>query len=158
MRVFITTGTVNALTEWEITTADPITLGTTALTWSNNRTAIGTWTFSGTLNVTGTFEKSGTAQTFPASGLLVGTSDAQTLTNKTISGGTLSGTIAGTPTLSGANFVTLANIVQGAAYTLNGNPTGSTANQADFTIGSLTKGHAERRRPILIWDRRRVGH
>lgn len=35
------------------------------------------------------------------SGALVGTSDVQTLTNKTIDGGTFSGTIAGSPTFSG---------------------------------------------------------
>ncbi|MGD0420546.1 MAG: hypothetical protein ABSA68_13370 [Xanthobacteraceae bacterium] len=137
-RVFVTTGTVNALSEWELTTPDPITVGTTSLTWSNNQTLVGTLTVSGTINVTGTFGSDGTAQTFPTSGSIAGTSDAQTLTNKTISGGTLSGTIAGTPTLSGANFVTLSNIANAAAYTLNGNPTSASANHADFTLGSLT--------------------
>lgn len=138
LQVFITTGTVNALTTWELTTADPITVGTTSLAFSANRVDIGTRTVSGTLNVIGTFESNGTAQTFPASGNLAGTSDTQTLTNKTFSGGTLSGTIAGTPTLSGANFLSNANLAQGGAYTIKGNPTGATANEQDFTIPGLT--------------------
>ncbi len=55
-------------------------------------------------------------------------------------GGTLTGTFAGTPTLSGANFVTLANVVQSAsAWTLLGNASASSpANYAPFTIGALT--------------------
>ena len=55
-----------------------------------------TWT--GTNNYTGPFQINGTAQTFPASGSLVGTSDAQSLTNKSIiaseiNSGTLSATV-----------------------------------------------------------------
>lgn len=47
----------------------------------------------------------GTAETFPASAILVGTTDTQTLTNKTLNGGVLSGTFSGSPTFSGtANF------------------------------------------------------
>jgi hypothetical protein len=41
-------------------------------------------TYSGTANFTSTFSISGQAETFPASGSLVGTTDAQTLTNKTM--------------------------------------------------------------------------
>jgi hypothetical protein len=40
--------------------------------------------FSGTVNHTGAFQIGGTAQTFPASGLLVGTTDIQSLTNKSL--------------------------------------------------------------------------
>lgn len=52
------------------------------------------------------FSANGTALTFPPSGLLTGTTDAQTLTNKTltlptISGAALSGTLSGSPTISG---------------------------------------------------------
>lgn len=49
-----------------------------AQTWTAGQT------FSSTFNSTGTFQISGAAQTFPASGLLVGTTDTQTLTGKTI--------------------------------------------------------------------------
>lgn len=63
-----------------------------------------------------------------------------TLTAPTINGAALSGTISGTPALSGANFVTLANIVQDAtAWSLMGNASGSAANYAPFTIGGLTQ-------------------
>lgn len=67
---------------------------------SANNTWTGTDTFNGNLtvnslaNFTGTFQKSGTTQVFPASGNLVGTSDPQTLTNKSISGNQInSGTL-----------------------------------------------------------------
>lgn len=61
-----------------------------------------TWT--GTNNFTGTFQINTVTQTFPASGNLVGTSDAQTLTNKSmnasqINSGTLNG--ARMPALTG---------------------------------------------------------
>jgi hypothetical protein len=51
-------------------------------------------------------------------------------------GGSLGGTISGTPTLSGANFVTRANLAQVAASSLSGNPTGSTTNESAITLGS----------------------
>src|SRR5216684_174472 len=62
-----------------------------AQTWS------GTATYNGLAKFTSTFQISGTTQTFPASGLLVGTTDSQTITNKSIAGSEInSGTIAGT--------------------------------------------------------------
>lgn len=44
--------------------------------------------FSGTVNHTGAFQISGVGQTFPASGLIAGTTDTQTLTNKTLASST----------------------------------------------------------------------
>lgn len=53
-------------------------------------------TWSGSNNFTSTFQISGTTQTFPGSGALVGTTDTQTLTNKSIAGSEInSGTVAG---------------------------------------------------------------
>lgn len=78
--------------------------------------------------------------TFPAiTDTLVTLTATQTLTNKTISGAALSGTFSGTPILSGANFVTLANIAQIPSYCLTGNTTNATANITSFSIGSLTQ-------------------
>jgi len=54
-----------------------------------------------------------------------------------ITGGTLAGTFAGTPTFSGVNFITNSNLAQAGAATLKGNPTASTANVQDFTIQGL---------------------
>lgn len=52
-------------------------------------------TYSGTSNFTGTFEIGGVTETFPASGILVGTTDTQTLTNKSIAASEVnSGTLA----------------------------------------------------------------
>lgn len=52
-------------------------------------------TFSGTANFTSTFSISGQAETFPGTGLIVGTTDTQTLTNKSIAGSEInSGTIS----------------------------------------------------------------
>lgn len=71
-----------------------------------NKTDSGTNLYSGTDNFTGTFEIAGVTVSFPTSGLLVGTTDAATLTNKTITspvinGATLNGSILGTPTYTG---------------------------------------------------------
>lgn len=84
------TGTAGSV----VLSAGPTFTGTiiaSAETWS------GVTTFNGLGNFTSTFQIAGVAQTFPASGLLVGTTDAQTLTNKSIAGSEInSGTILGT--------------------------------------------------------------
>jgi hypothetical protein len=105
--VFVEQGTVNDNTGWTCTVNAGGTLGTTAVTFVQ---------FSG-------------AGTFTA-----GTNI--TLTGSVFSLGTLSGTIAGTPTLSGANFITRANLAQVAASSLSGNPTGTLANESGITLGS----------------------
>jgi hypothetical protein len=57
----------------------------------------------------------------------------------TIASPTLTGTVAGTPALSGPNFVALGNIVQDTvAWSFLGNASGSTTNYTPFTIGGLT--------------------
>lgn len=102
---------------------------------------------AGTLNLVGSLYNNGTIPT-GTGGYVRATSP--TIASPTFSGSfagtytiagtpTLSGTFAGTPTFSGANFVTLANIAQNAtAWSLLGNPTAGTANNAAFTITSLT--------------------
>lgn len=66
-------------------------LGNQATTGSGNVALSVSPTFTGSItaasaNFTGTFSISGTPETFPASGLIVGTTDTQVLTNKTIDG------------------------------------------------------------------------
>jgi hypothetical protein len=51
-------------------------------------------------------------------------------------GGSLAGSFTGTPTFSGANFITRANLAQVAASSLSGNPTGSLANESAITLDS----------------------
>ena len=59
----------------------------------------------------------GTSLTAPTS-TVVGINDTQTLTNKTLSGGTLSGTIAGSPTLSGSPSFTGTSTFSGSSSAL----------------------------------------
>jgi hypothetical protein len=74
-----------------------------------------------------------------AGATLTGTTTVATLAATTINGAALSGTFSGTPIFSGANFVTLANIVQTTtAWSILGNATSGTANYAAFTIPGLT--------------------
>jgi hypothetical protein len=65
------------------------------------------------------------------SGTILGTytlGGSPTITAPVINGGTLSGTIGGAPALSGANFISLNNMVQDStAWSLFGNPTSGTA-------------------------------
>lgn len=110
-----------------------------------------TWT--GTNNFTSTFQIMGATETFPASGNIVGTSDVQTLTNKSISGseinsGTLTATVmpaftgdvtnsAGTvATTISAGAVTNAKMAAGAANTIKGSVNGS--SEADLAVGSCS--------------------
>jgi hypothetical protein len=91
---------------------------------------------------------SGFTYTFQASSdTIVGRATTDTLTNKTLTspainsgsfaGGAWSGTWTGAPTLSGANFVSNANLAQAGAATIKGNPTNGTANVQDFTVQGL---------------------
>lgn len=107
--------------------------------------------WSGTNNFTGPVQVNSVPQTFPASGQLVGTTDVQTLSNKSINASNVnSGTLPGaqTPVLSGdvttpggsavatvsANAITNSKLAQGPANTLKGNPSGSTANEQDVSV------------------------
>lgn len=113
-----------------------------------------TWT--GTNNFTGPFQISGAAQTFPASGSIVGTSDAQTLTNKSIAAsqinsGTLPGTVvpaftgevtspAGSPVNTiAANAVTNAKLAAATQNTIKGAATSTVVT--DLAVPSCSSAN-----------------
>ena len=110
-----------------------------------------TWT--GTNNYTGPFQIGGAVQTFPASGNILGNSDVQTITNKSIgasqiNSGTLSAVVfpaltgavtnsAGSlVTALGAGVVANSNLVAGAANTIKGSVNGTT--EADLAAPSCS--------------------
>jgi hypothetical protein len=85
-------------------------------TWTGVNTFNGNVVAAGILNATGTFQKGGTTQTFPPSGSLVGISDTQTLTNKSIDAGQITGTIANARLSAGIG--TNALLTKTANYTI----------------------------------------
>jgi hypothetical protein len=128
-QTFTGTNAFGVLTATSIN-GNTISAGTGVLTLAAGKTL----TASNSLTLAGT---DATTFTFPsASDTVVTLAAAQTLTNKTHSGGTLSGTFSGTPTLSGANFITRANLAQVVASSLSGNPTGTLADESAVTLGS----------------------
>lgn len=104
---------------WDTTTASLYAIGTPGNT---AKTVIPT--IAGTNNFTGTFKINGTTENFPASGNLVGTSDTQSLSNKTLVNPVIVGpapTACGaTCTLTAANAgqTTLLNAASGSVATL----------------------------------------
>jgi len=110
---------------WDTTTASLYAIGTpgnTAKTVLAIPSSSNTW--SGANNFTGTFKIGGTTENFPASGNLVGTTDTQTLSNKTLQNPVIVGpapTACGaTCTLTAANAgqTTLLNAGTGSVATL----------------------------------------
>lgn len=118
--------------------------------FSGNNTHAGTETFNAAstfnanANFTSTFQIGGTTQTYPASGQIVGTTDTQTLTNKSISGAEInSGTIAAARGGAGTiNGVLSANgsgtVTQGATTGLSDVTIGGTVTPTDNSGASLT--------------------
>jgi hypothetical protein len=95
-------------------TAATVATGTSGGTVALNNSG---FTQSGTANFTGALQIGGTAQTFPTSGALVGLSDTQTLTNKTINGGVLNGTLgATTPSSVAATTISASATISGAGF------------------------------------------
>jgi len=92
--------------------------------FTGNNTFAGSSTHNGLFNATSTFQWHSTTQTFPASGSLVGTSDVQTLTNKSIDAGQLTGTISVSRLPAGINTNTL--LTKTANYTVANSDCGST--------------------------------
>lgn len=103
-----------------------------------NNTESGSLTFSGTQNFTGTFEVAGVTVTFPTSGLLVGTTDTQTLTNKTISGA--SNTLSN---IGNGSLINSSMTLAGHVVSLGGTQTfacGDLSNSGNGCSGTLPVG------------------
>lgn len=119
----------------------------------------GGFTQSGTANFTGTFQSNGTAQTFPGSGSIAGTSDTQTLTNKTISGA--SNTLSNVPFTAMTGQAALAQLPSLPAYGIYCNNLSSLAipyscgapvlHSSDPTFGAVGNGSADDTAAIQAW-------
>lgn len=136
---------------WDSTTGKAYALGIpgqgqTGLTILPSAATTNTW--SGTNNFTGAFQIGGTAQTFPGSGLLVGTTDTQTLSAKTLTSPIITGPVpvacGATCTLGNGNIraTTLLNQAAGSTVTLPG-ATG-TGNIYRLMISVATTSAAEK--------------
>jgi hypothetical protein len=95
---------------------------------------------AGTLNIAGSIYNNGTAPTGSGGGYVLAT------------GPTMSApTITGSPTFSGSNFLTLANIVQDpTGFSLLGNTAAGASNYAPFTVGGLTNKSSPAGSDILL--------
>ena len=118
-----------ARTNLGLSTAATQATGTSGATVPLNN---GGFTQSGTANFTGPFQSNGTAQTFPGSGSVAGTSDTQTLTNKTISGA--SNTLSNVPFTAMTGQATLAQLPNLPAHQTYCNTTTSAAVPAGCPV------------------------
>ena len=108
--------------------------GQSTVTVIPNAATANTW--SGINNFTGTFEIGGTTETFPASGLIVGTTDSQTLSSKTLS----SPTVTGSLTISTGATGTSINTAQTSVPTVTSCGGGSPVVTGTDTDGLITTG------------------
>lgn len=143
--VFVEAGTTNATTGWTISNTSTITIGTTAITWSQFSGA-GTYTAGTGLQLSGT--------QFSIDSTVVTTSGSQTITNKNFNSGTntwptfnqnttgSAATLTTPRTINGVSFDGSANItVAAAAGTLTGTTLAANVVTSSLTaVGTITTG------------------
>lgn len=155
LAVFVSEGTANGNTQWSLTTDDPITLGTTALVFSQIGAAT-TYTGSNGIDVTGTVISptyGSTANTI-TQGNDARLSDARTpvgtaLTSALIWVGTAGNVAAavamsGDVTISNTGVATVANQVKLAKYIIRETPAGTiNGSNVTFTLATAAVSGTE---------------
>ena len=137
MIVMVTEGTVYADTQWKLTTNDPITIGSTALTFVQNYLANSI--SAGTSNVTVgssanvTISSAGTANVFTVSSTGTVVSGTESVTGN-ITGGNIrtAGLVSATGSITGSSVV--GGVITGTSTSVTGNITGGNL----ITGGSIT--------------------
>jgi hypothetical protein len=139
MIVMVTEGTIYADTQWKLTTNDPITVGTTALTFTQNYSAnsisSGTSNVVVTSNANVTISSAGTANVLTISSTGTVISGTESVTGNITGGNILtSGLISATGNITGGNILGGANV---NATTHTGTTVSVTAN---ITGGNVLTG------------------
>jgi hypothetical protein len=130
--VWVNEGTANADTQWVVTTNDPITLGTTALTWTHYASATGVTAGNG-------LSKSGSALAVNLDsnpGLTVGGNGLKVADTLAGGGITLTNGVLSRDTIA------LGSDVSGALPIANGGTAGTSAAAAKTNLGFTTKASA----------------
>ena len=138
MIVMVTEGTTYADTQWKLTTDDPITIGTTALTfvqnYSANSISAGTSNVSVGSSANVTISSAGTANVLTISSTGIVVSGTGSVTGN-ITGGNLltGGLVSATGSITGASVV--GGVITGTSTSVSGTITAATVNAA--AIGNV---------------------
>jgi hypothetical protein len=174
MQVGITAGFTRARAFFQVTSADPIALGTSQIVFQavvSNLPSGKPLSANSDTNVTLSLGGGFAGALLSTTSISVGWSGTLAVARGGTGGGAPSGALLDNITgfsatgfltrtgsgtyafVSAANGIANANLAQAAAWTLKGNPTGGTANVQDFTIDSLTlKSSPTASDEVPIWD------
>ena len=127
MIVLVTEGTVYADTQWKLTTNDPITIGTTTLTfvqnYSANSISAGTSNVSVGSSANVTVSSAGTANVLTISSTGTVVSGTESVTGNITGGNILTGgLVSATGSITGASVV--GGVITGSSVSVTGNVTG----------------------------------
>ena len=138
MIIMVTEGTTYADTQWKLTTDDPITIGTTALTfvqnYSANSISAGTSNVAVGSSANVTISSAGTANVFTVSSTGTVVSGTESVTGN-ITGGNIrtAGLVSATGSITGASVV--GGVITGTSTSVSGTITAATVNAA--AIGNV---------------------